>query len=560
MSSRLFQIGCAILALIAFKPNATAQIPKGHQILINRGFQIQGMVVNYDVFHLTTYSNANYTSINWLWDSSPSLHGAAPGFPWARWVRNQGEMPPLSSEVPYMSQLVALQLGDEANLNDDAIRNAAINWFNTVRANFPNTILYANNFGGQVGDAQLYDFYSRAMPDMLCFDSYPWKSVYGGVGNPPGPPIPGTPINWYGDLRRYREHAKGANLPLATYRQTFHAIQDYDATVYRDPSPSELRLNTFAALAFNAKVLIDFLYNQGASSLFTPPGGDSNPNALYAEMADVNHRVRNLGKALVRLKPIADVPHPDLHTTSMMFVRGRNSSGAINPIPIGFVPDPQAPNSYTDWVFLQNDPYLNGWVVTNKAGIKNGGTNGDVIISWFRPLDESMDGPDYTNEVYLMVVNGLSDPTGTAPDCLQEIRLNFLVGNSISAVNMLDPQTGLLTTNTMPVISGSGGNTRRQLVLNLNGGDAALFKFTTGAPFVGWPVPPRLSVRRQNSVTTIATDGAVGARYQVEATSSFPATNWTVLTNLLLPASPWMFADTTSSNLTQRFYRALGIP
>ena len=110
---------------------------------------------------------------------------------------------------------------------------------------------------------------------MLCFDAYPWKSDY-----TTRTPLAGPPTSWYGDLRRYREHARDAGVPLGCYMQTFHAVQDYDQTVYRDPSPSELRLNHFGALAFNAKVLIDFTYNTGASSLFTTPGGDSKSSML----------------------------------------------------------------------------------------------------------------------------------------------------------------------------------------------------------------------------------------------------------------------------------------
>jgi hypothetical protein len=122
----------------------------------------------------------------------------------------------------------------------------------------------------------------------------------------------------------------------------------------------------------------------------------------------------------------------------------------------------------------------------------NDGLPGDVIIAWLRPLDESFDGPTYSNEVYFMVVNALTATNGTAADCQQEIKLNFKVGTSgISAVVMLDPETGLLTTNTMPILTGTGSNTKRQLVLDLNGGDAVLFKMNDGAPFVGFIPPAR---------------------------------------------------------------------
>src|SRR5439155_8287048 len=139
-----------------------AQVSKANQILISRGLQVQGMVGNSDIFHLTTYSNANYTAINWIWDSTPSSMGPAPGFPWARWVRTNSatEMPPQPAETSYLSQLFMLQLGDEWELNDGPTRTNLINWFNAVRANWPNTILYHNNYGGQVGDSQLGSFIS----------------------------------------------------------------------------------------------------------------------------------------------------------------------------------------------------------------------------------------------------------------------------------------------------------------------------------------------------------------------------------------------------------------
>ena len=535
-----------LLMASATMHEARAAVSKGQLILIDRGLQVQGMVTRDDVFHLNTYSNANYTSIHWLWNSNPSQMGTAPGFPWSRWAGDEASVPPLSGEGPYMPQLVTLQLGDEWNLNDAALRTRAVNWFNAIRTNFPNTIIYMNNFGGQVNDAALGDFTTRARPDMLCFDTYPWRSDY-----TTRTPLGGSPTSWYGDLRRYREHARGANVPLGVYMQTFHAVQDYDQTVYRDPSPSELRMNHFAALAFNAKVLIDFTYNTGASSLFTTPGGDSNPTSLLAEKTAINRRARNLGRALVRLRPISDAP--GAYTTSIMFLRGRNSSGAVNPVPIGFVADSAAPNGYTDWEANRNDPYLRGWVVTNIAGTRNGGQVGDVIISWFRPLDESFDGPNHTNQIYMMVVNGLTDPTGSAADCRQEIKLNFAFPAAMTSVVMLDPTGGQLQTHVLPVVS-----TRRQLVLNLDGGDATLFKFDTGAPFVGFmpPQPARVSMARTNAMQ-VTLEGTICERYRVEAKASLTNTSWSTVTNVLLPTSPFTVGDAAAAGARQRFYRVV---
>ncbi|MDB6024280.1 MAG: hypothetical protein JWM68_503 [Verrucomicrobiales bacterium] len=486
---------CLALCIVFHSLSANAQLSKGNQILIEHGLQLQGLCKDDCYMHLDTYSNANYTSILWsneinvrrddqgniietiVHSSRPDWMGTAPGFLWGRWAGDETNMPPYvtqygGDEAPFMSQLITLQLSDEWELNQPEPRTRLVDWFNAVRTNYPNTILYHNSYGGQVSDGPLADFYTRAHPDMLSFDTYPFW--YNGSGTSAGD----TPFHWYGDLRRYREHARGANIPFGCYIQTYHS----ETEGVRNPSQSELRLLHFAALGFNAKVLMDFIYNTGATTLFDIQfngSGDSFPNAMYYEKADINKRARNLGKALVRLQPIADAA-PNSYTTGMMFVRGKDPSGSLNPFPIGFYAGDTGANAFTDWASDRNDPYLRGWVVTNK-GTKNSGNAGDVIISWFKPLDESFDGPNYTNEIYMMVVNGLCDPTGTPADCLQEIKLNFL--DTFTTVELLNPTNGLAEAQVLPVVS-----TRRQLVLNLNGGDAALFKFSDGAPFLG--VPP----------------------------------------------------------------------
>src|SRR5687768_16638564 len=90
--------GLAVCACALSAGIAHSQVSKGNQILINRGLQVQGMVTAGDVFSLTTYQNARYTSINWLWDSNPSLMGVAPGFQWSRWVIDETKVPPQGTE------------------------------------------------------------------------------------------------------------------------------------------------------------------------------------------------------------------------------------------------------------------------------------------------------------------------------------------------------------------------------------------------------------------------------------------------------------------------------
>ncbi len=509
MPFRRLCFASTLVVFLSLLQSASAQISKGHQILIDRGFQIMGLTQPDNYFHLDTYTNAGYTTVAFSTDSTGNLGpistfvGDAPGFPWARWAPNETNMPGTgtgftgngseysrTNEIPYLSQLVAIQLADEWNLNDDATRTRLVNWMNAEHTNWPNAILYHNNWGYQIGDAQLVDYINRAHPDMLSFDTYPWESVWDvNAPNHIGSAIPGPGSfqlkQWFSELRQYREYARGAGIPMAIWRQTWHGVQDYDQHVYRDPSPSEFRLNTYAAIAFSVKFINDFTYNTSAGSLFTKiynGSGDSqtNANGFYAEAAEVNRRVKNWGNTLVRLTPISVEGIPG-YTTSMMFIRGKGANGTLTTIPDGFTGDQDnggANATYTDWVYQRNDPYLtNNWTVTNP-GSKNNGYPGDVIVSWFKPLDESFDGADYTNELYMMVVNGLTDPTGTAADCLQQITLNF--HSSLGAVQMLNPNTGLAELQTLPLVNGL-----RQLVLNLNGGEAALFKFADGAPFVG---------------------------------------------------------------------------
>jgi hypothetical protein len=574
--------------MLGYAQTGHAQFSKATRILLTRGLQLQGLVQPADIFHLDIYSNANYNTINWGFTSAPDLMGPVPGVPWARWVSDPTQLPPLPGEESYLSQLVCLSLSDEPYLDTPNDFADMLSFFNTANANsnLANTILYINNWGLEVSDPTLNQFIAQAQPDMITFDEYPWQCVYDTSAlNNIGAAIPGPPTGFYSELRRYRQDSMAHNIPFGIYRQTFHAVQDYNVTVFRNPSPSELRLNTFSALAFNAKMLIDFVYNAGATSLFDIEtngySGDTHTNALYNEMIDVNRRAMNLGKALMRLTPISDmhnpndsnpppgpastdVAFPDGITTSMMILKGKSVSGGttnFNPLPDGFPSDPQETASlqYSWWEFTKNDPFLNGWAVTNKAGVKNNGLIGDVIIAWFKPLDESFDGPGYTNEIYMMVVNGLSDPTGTAANCMQEIKLNLSTGTSITAVNMLDPETGLITTNTMPVISGSGSSTKRQLVLDLNGGDAALFKFADGAPFVGQPIPAKLSLHMQSGHPAISIQGPLFSNHRLEWTSSLTNHNWTVLTNLILPTSPSVFTD-NSAGAGPRFYRAIATP
>lgn len=53
--------------------------------------------------------------------------------------------------------------------------------------------------------------------------------------------------------------------------------------------------------------------------------------------------------------------------------------------------------------------------------------------------------------------------------------------------------------------------------------------------------------------------GKVGASYRIEYVDQAGDPNWTVLTTLALPASPYLYVDTTSTNAQKRIYRAVRV-
>src|SRR3954464_12144732 len=101
----------AALIIAPPAPRLPAQsLSKGYQILLNRGFQIQGLVTKDNGFHLQPallpdntytggYQDIGYNTVNWVFagsgnspNSNVTALGAAPGIPWARWVDQESDM------------------------------------------------------------------------------------------------------------------------------------------------------------------------------------------------------------------------------------------------------------------------------------------------------------------------------------------------------------------------------------------------------------------------------------------------------------------------------------
>jgi autotransporter-associated beta strand protein len=458
---------CSLAAAGVAQGQVPQGLDKGHRILLEKGFAIHAMAVdqpeipNWSVFDAGGWNGVDF-QFNYF---APQAYlGAAPGnHVWQASYTDYSHTSFSSAEAPYASNCMRIQLLDEQNLNDATVRASTANWFAAARPNYPDTILSVNQIPFAATDANFRDFMSNSQPDMLMIDSYRWTSD----------PNQGS-WNLLSDWQRHRRFALSGNdgsgahpIPYGFYAQ---AIDDYG----RVPSESELRFEHFGAWAMGYTMTDDFTYNMnrsysGVESIYFVNGSQqANPTPSYYQVQEINRQGKNLGPALVRLL-----------STEVRFINGQHMSGGspvTNPNPIDI------PN----WSQGVGDPYLRGYTIAN-IGTKNDGLNGDALLSWFKVLDESLDGSAYSNETYFAVTNGLTDPNGSAADCRQRITLNFDMGSSaaVTSLQRLRRDTGQVEEIFLPFVA--GGGLTRQVTIDLDGGTADLVKFNDGAPFVGAP-------------------------------------------------------------------------
>src|SRR5207248_10676942 len=89
MQRRVYPMATSAVALCAatFANAQVSALSKGQLWSVKNGLQLQALSTNYDPFDLSRMQGANYSAVNWLWDSNVTLQGNSP---WARWVRPPG--------------------------------------------------------------------------------------------------------------------------------------------------------------------------------------------------------------------------------------------------------------------------------------------------------------------------------------------------------------------------------------------------------------------------------------------------------------------------------------
>jgi hypothetical protein len=474
---------------------ALSEVTRGHRILIQKGLQIQALAFPWvsqrqPGFSLSRFNESKFTGLNfWETEYPRGLIGSPPGLQWGRWTQQNALLDLSTNELPYLPQMVTFQYFDEPDIvGNPSLIQTMKSWFALNRQRYPQVITHTD-IGGLVSYVDHKNFVITAQPDMVLSSWYPY--------DPNNTPIVGgSPISLYEHLQIWRRigleglDGSGAHpIPYGVFNQTC-------VLNGRTPSESEFRLNTFAAWAFGYKYLCAFLYSTtgdyGIVSILFNGLGDGSPTPAFYQMVSLNTMSRNLGPALVRLISTDVRMKMGRHWGGRQYWYEFNKDWEVgNALPSGISAWGASADPYMTAISANNPGNYNTYVKEDGTSSWTVRLPGDVVIGYFKPLDESFDGSSYSNQEYFMVVNGLTDLQADAAGSTQNITIDFNFGSSgINSLQRMRRSDGVVETIS---IGGSyddltwtqTGPTTYRMVLTLAGGTGDLFKYNTGAPFVG---------------------------------------------------------------------------
>ncbi len=445
----------------------------GHEVLLDKGLQLRGTLINLQAgFDTTLWEESNFTTLNVTTNVYQNLiPQGIPGAPnqlpmYINWVTDSNMYLGTSE---YTDNIVCIQYQDEQSIVGSQLASISAE-VATLKARFPHAIVYLNQSSRYHTDGNgtlvpltldILKLYTRVVkPDMLHFTEYTFQDIYNE-----------NSLNkLYGYLELYRKAGLAGltgdgtqPIPVGKYVGTFYETTN---PYTRFPSESEFRLDQFAAWAFGFKSVEAFVYTTGSTTIGMFTEGQSQiPTAQYFQYAELNRQSQNLGDALVQLI-----------TTDVRMKMGYHSDGTTNELPEGV----------SAWDSTADD-YLKSITAFNIGDLNNGLAD-DVIVGFFKPLDASLVEDGAEDDVYFMVVNGLTDVAGDADECQQYIHLEFdFSGTDITRLLRMSRDTGEVEIVNL-VSDGSG---LYHLDLLLDGGTGDLFKYDTGSLFISAPQPER---------------------------------------------------------------------
>ena len=441
----------------SFKQTIPSSLGRGHQLVLKRGF-LNGTMVFAGEYGFDWAAGGNASNITWstwndLNENMVDTHGgrfnwltgraSPPGINYSRWCENVTDLLNGTGnalldqwEIFYIGgieNLAMLQATDEQDLSVGSNVTAIKAGFDRWKAAYPNTIVHANIIGTESHFFNGYDNFMRtAKPDMNMVDAYEWNGNGGSL-----------------DKHYYALHTMRAKGKIGI-----------GATAYAEPIPNgmwyqcfkqsghvqtqpEVCLAMYTPLAYGFKALKGWVYSHNelksgiyADILFTGNNDSAGSKTAYFDVvAKNNEQINFMGDALVRL----------------------SNEGVWDVNENGNIPD---------------------WASGNVPNITGISASQGAVISYSLPLHEDFDGPNYSNQTYFFLLNGNVPPDSavTSESLAQTITLTVSGGyTNLESINLT---TGLV--ETIPV---SGGGT---VAITLDGGRGRLFKFQTGAPFVGF--------------------------------------------------------------------------
>ncbi len=438
-------------------------LSRGHRILIERGLQLEA-TAHPDVtgnFDPARWAESNFTTALFSAASMTPFdatgYPSAPGMPWSKIQYNVHSNLLFPSEAPYAPTLIRNQLSDEQDITVQANLDQAKDDFERFRLEYPNVLVNTSQSAIVWSDAQMRNYMQYTQPNLIMSHRY----TMSGDG--------GSRTVFYEALEKYRMLSLEGNdgtgtepIPFGFYIGTYNSVSN--------PGPlhseSQIRVKNFAPWAFGSKLLNSYVYEYRDSdhdftSIFFNGPGTSSPTPQFYYAAETNRQSLNLGPALVRLI-----------STDLRMDVGRHMAGG----PV----DNDLSSRISSWD-ASADPYITGISATNN-GSKNDGLEGDVIVGYFESIDVSFSDVGFEDDIYFMILNGLSDDSGTAAETAQTISLNFdFLSSGIDSLLRLSRDTGLI--EQVPLVS--DGGSQYHLDLTLDGGTGDLFKFNTGATFLG---------------------------------------------------------------------------
>lgn len=470
-------------------------LDRGHRILIQRGLQLNAYVVGLttggrenDPEIWKTWESSHFTSVDLNTQRLASTDTIAGKKPWMTWLGNSENptqsLPDHFFQSKQIQNLVGWQYKDEQDIGSEKELQELETWIRHYRPRLPNTLLYTNQHGderfggfGSTSNLNISRYMRRIQPDLLMQDTYPY-GIWNDLGNQGG-----RPAQLYYAMMRYRKLALAGNdgtgrkpIPYGLWIQTFKGAAAGIGNWPRFPSESELRQQQFTALTLGFKLISAFTYNSTtdlggrfSAPFFNQPFG-KDPTPAFQHIAEINQQSLNLGPTLVRL----------LSTDVRIIPRPPTLADLIAP-------------DISRWD-AKADPYMTRLEVKN-LGTLYGGRNGDVLVGYFKPLRESFDGPA-TNQQYFMLTNGLAGKKHSIEQTRQQLTVEFDFGESeITGLQRLNRKTGKVepiqagwTEEVAPGLNSrfdTVSDSKYRLTLILDGGTGDLFKFDTGATFVG---------------------------------------------------------------------------